>query len=84
MPELPRMAFKAQGMLRRALFAFTERDIALAFLGVEQSLTGRAWIGPDVALERAAEALDAISSIFDFSRSITLSPRSGSVDMEGP
>ena len=30
MPELPRMAVKAQGMLRRALFAFTERDVALA------------------------------------------------------
>ena len=30
MPELPRMAFKAQGMLRRALFAFTERDVTMA------------------------------------------------------
>ncbi len=30
-PDLPRMAVKAQGMLRRALFAFTERDVALAY-----------------------------------------------------
>ncbi|HRQ39831.1 MAG TPA: phosphate signaling complex protein PhoU [Chloroflexota bacterium] len=30
-PNLPRMAVKAQGMLRRALFAFTERDVALAY-----------------------------------------------------
>lgn len=29
----------------------------MAFLGVKKSLTGRAWIGPDVATERAAEAL---------------------------
>ncbi|WP_299201059.1 single-stranded-DNA-specific exonuclease RecJ [uncultured Tateyamaria sp.] len=29
----------------------------MAFLGIEQSLTGRAWIGPDVSAERAAEAL---------------------------
>ncbi|GGX55824.1 single-stranded-DNA-specific exonuclease RecJ [Tateyamaria omphalii] len=29
----------------------------MAFLGIEQSLTGRAWIGPDVATDRAAEAL---------------------------
>lgn len=30
-PDLPRMAVKAQGMLRRALFAFTERDVTLAY-----------------------------------------------------
>ncbi|WP_299042899.1 single-stranded-DNA-specific exonuclease RecJ [uncultured Tateyamaria sp.] len=29
----------------------------MSFLGVEQSLTGRAWIGPDSATDRAAEAL---------------------------
>lgn len=29
----------------------------MAFLGIERSLTGRAWIGPDVSTERAAEAL---------------------------
>ncbi|APX11910.1 single-stranded-DNA-specific exonuclease RecJ [Tateyamaria omphalii] len=29
----------------------------MAFLGVEQSLTGRAWIGPDLPVERAAETL---------------------------
>ncbi len=28
-----------------------------AFLGVEQSLTGRRWVGPEPALDRAAEAL---------------------------
>jgi phosphate transport system protein len=30
-PDLPRMAAKAQGMLRRALFAFTEQDVVLAY-----------------------------------------------------
>lgn len=29
----------------------------MSFLGVEASLTGRKWIGPDVAVSRAAEAL---------------------------
>ncbi|WCR15296.1 single-stranded-DNA-specific exonuclease RecJ [Paracoccus seriniphilus] len=29
----------------------------LAFLGIEQSLTGRCWVGPDAALERLAEGL---------------------------
>ncbi|WP_299654453.1 single-stranded-DNA-specific exonuclease RecJ [uncultured Tateyamaria sp.] len=29
----------------------------MAFLGVEQSLTGRAWIGPDIETDRAAETL---------------------------
>ncbi|MCE8008947.1 single-stranded-DNA-specific exonuclease RecJ [Aestuariivita sp.] len=29
----------------------------MAFLGVEQSITGRRWIGPDIETERAAEAL---------------------------
>jgi len=29
----------------------------MAFLGVEQSLTGRRWVGPDNATQRAAEAL---------------------------
>ncbi len=30
---------------------------AVAFLGVEQSLTGRRWVGPDLEVERAAEAM---------------------------
>lgn len=29
----------------------------MAFLGIEKSLTGRAWVGPDVSTERASEAL---------------------------
>ncbi len=29
----------------------------MAFLGVEQSLTGRRWVGPDAATDRAAEAI---------------------------
>jgi single-stranded-DNA-specific exonuclease len=29
----------------------------VAFLGVEQSLTGRRWVGPDIELERASEAM---------------------------
>ena len=29
----------------------------MAFLGIEQSLSGRRWIGPDAALERVAEGL---------------------------
>lgn len=30
---------------------------AMGFLGVEQSLTGRRWVGPEVELERAAEMM---------------------------
>ena len=35
----------------------------LAFLGVEQSITGRRWVGPDIALERAADALVQICDL---------------------
>ncbi|MCQ0971589.1 single-stranded-DNA-specific exonuclease RecJ [Paracoccus sp. TK19116] len=34
-----------------------------AFLGVERSLTGRRWIGPDTALERRAEGLAQAASL---------------------
>ena len=30
---------------------------AMGFLGVEQSLTGRRWVGPEAELERAAEMM---------------------------
>lgn len=35
----------------------TSSDTKVAFLGVDTSLTGRRWIGPDVAAVRAAETL---------------------------
>ncbi|MEM6890235.1 MAG: single-stranded-DNA-specific exonuclease RecJ [Pseudomonadota bacterium] len=35
----------------------------MSFLGVEASLTGRCWVGPDAATERAAEALTQRASL---------------------
>ena len=35
----------------------------MAFLGIEQSLSGRRWIGPDAALERLAEGLAQKSAL---------------------
>lgn len=35
----------------------------MSFLGVESSLTGRRWIGPDVETERAAQALEQRQSL---------------------
>ncbi|MGE4328390.1 MAG: single-stranded-DNA-specific exonuclease RecJ, partial [Pseudodonghicola sp.] len=35
----------------------------MAFLGVERSLTGRRWIGPDVETDRAAEAMAQITGL---------------------
>ena len=35
----------------------------MAFLGIEQSLSGRRWIGPDAALERLAEGLGQKSAL---------------------
>ncbi|MBE1282628.1 MAG: single-stranded-DNA-specific exonuclease RecJ [Rhodobacteraceae bacterium] len=35
----------------------------MSFLGVEQSLTGRRWIGPDIETERAAEAMAQQTSL---------------------
>ena len=39
------------------IFEPEEAGDGVSFLGVEQSITGRRWVGPGADLDRAAEAL---------------------------